>query len=197
MQNLQHNFWKWECPPPLPPVWTMFKKTALFLRDGFPYGLGCHQSLRLNIKFLSPAIRVCRNIIAGFVSQWLWLFDAIAQSPLVLNMLAGGRVHLSLNFCFYRQYFWKKTHQATLFVLVISIPYTNIWHGGFYRTQVSWSDLFVSLFQTKWASEWVSERVSEWVSEWVSERVSEWVCVCVSQLWRGCAGVSRAAKPGA
>ena len=60
--------------------------------DLFPYGLGRHQSLRPNIKFLSPAIRVRRNIIAGFVSQWLWLFDAIAQSPLVLNMLAGGRV---------------------------------------------------------------------------------------------------------
>ena len=66
--------------------------------DLCPYGLGRHQSLRPNIKFLSPAIRVRRNIIAGFVSQWLWLFDAIAQSPLVLNMLAGGRVGGGMQF---------------------------------------------------------------------------------------------------
>ena len=31
--NFRHNFWTWVWPPP---VWTMLKKTALFLKDGFP-----------------------------------------------------------------------------------------------------------------------------------------------------------------
>ena len=31
--NFRHNFWTWVDPPP---VWTMFKKTSLFPRDGFP-----------------------------------------------------------------------------------------------------------------------------------------------------------------
>ena len=31
--NFRHNFWTWVDPPP---VWTMFKKTALFLGEGIP-----------------------------------------------------------------------------------------------------------------------------------------------------------------
>ena len=32
--NFRHNFWTWVDPPP---VWTMFKKTALFWNEGIPY----------------------------------------------------------------------------------------------------------------------------------------------------------------
>ena len=32
--NFRHNFWTWVDPPP--PVWTMFKKTALFWKGGIP-----------------------------------------------------------------------------------------------------------------------------------------------------------------
>ena len=31
--NFRPNFWTWVDPPP---IWTMFKKTSLFPRDGFP-----------------------------------------------------------------------------------------------------------------------------------------------------------------
>ena len=67
--NFRHNFWTWVDPPP--PVWTLFKKTALFWNGGFPKCLSKGQC-SIHLRMGPDMNMLCR---------YNWFAQAIGSFP--------------------------------------------------------------------------------------------------------------------
>ena len=104
--NFRHNFWTWVDPPP--PVWTMFKKTSLFPRDGFPKG-SLQKGIYGNFNGICHLGKVLRKKVAvpldfvqspNYVQNTFWQSGNYSKCFLNKNKLKKSLWHSLCFVCF-------------------------------------------------------------------------------------------------